>query len=608
MGGRTTRMPVASIITLFVLICFLAILLESTRYGLDMTDQSFVLYGLANPQADVAFSGFGWLFSPLGALFDHSTIAYRIMAIVLNVLAMAYLVSTVSTYVSRRFGMQLPRVLALSLGIALAAIERAMLTDLHYNTVMNSGVVLLAGATLRASVQRPGEEFKGWHFLAVICGTVLALHARSVSGLAICLGIGVIAVPVLRLVGLVPSFRSQSFLLLGLPVGLLLAVLSGLWLGNLEGLFETQSAIAAASGGIDTYLTVYQSGLLTLLTIAKQQSLTLAAMAVALAAAFAVLRFGQVGTLSRITRLPASIFTIQNAFSALMVGWTVVLILYLPWSRHQATGVMWLTGLIAGFAFALVLADKKRFSDRPSQLAFFVLVGTLLLLPFLSTLGSSVSLLNAVAFHLGPLGVLIALPISQPRGSDINQFGHWFIIPGLAMVCMCVLFARENAAYRTPGPIHQTQTVMLTSPPMHRGLLVDNETATHLRQLNAMLDDSDINRDTDRLVALYRSPGSVLGANMRTVGSVWTFDHVPDEDFNCPLIRRGLAASQPRLLVLATTDISAAMRICFADAGYGDTADWKRLGCIVQSPSFRGSPSAADEACLFDAGQPAGRN
>lgn len=228
-----------------------AVLITSFFYGFEATDEAYYLYNLLYPSSEVAFSPFAWQISPLGALFGHHIVGYRVLALLATWFSYAYLACAAARVYSNRLALRLPLPFALFAACAIGTIHVAWLPTYSYNTSQGFGVTIISAGFLRvlAGSERGKFGVPHWHILTVALGMTASILARTVMGVAIGVSVVLVALPTLRALGLLERWRDAGWYVAALLFGMLLVIPISFAVGDPAGLFATQNIMWQAGGG-----------------------------------------------------------------------------------------------------------------------------------------------------------------------------------------------------------------------------------------------------------------------------------------------------------------------------------------------------------------------
>ncbi len=565
-------------------------LLQSFQYGFDLTDKSYALYNLKYPKNEVAFSGFSWLFSPLGQLFGHHIVGYRILGLILGASCATYLTACIANVLHTRLQLELPFAMAASLSIALSSLHQALIPSFSYNDVMMDGVLLIAGACI--SVLGHGRLLHSvrWHFVALTIGVTFVLHARSVTGLALVVAIALFAIPAGRYLRLIERDHSLTWLYAGLAAGAITAFATAFWLGNPVGLYHTQKLMLSVGGGVPLYFDTFVQAKNSLRSYASSHWLALIAASVSI---FLIQRKKNI-VASTLAALPV-VIVVANHIANFNGDWRVI-----------ACGYLY-AGLAASTVFLVKILNADRWSENNDSLQVAVVVVLLLLLlPLAGAAGTSNNVIKIAALNLAPIGILLALPFCRDigrnedcvssQGKEIGATLIAFIL--LSGITYQALRLRENFSYRVKSPLHTFQTTALTEPVELRGLRVTPEVYNHMSQLVALVRESGYVTADTRALSIYRSPGSVIATGLKALGPPWLFNHVDDAKFNCRLIEQALNSAPSRLLLLVHQEIREELIDCLKGFGFPARESWRLISCVaLTAEAVR---NLAAQTCVYE--------
>lgn len=251
---------------------------------------------------------------------------------------------------------------------------------------------------------------------------------------------------------------------------------------------------------------------------------------------------------------------------------------------------------------ATATTQRKAFK---SAAASAVLTLTLLLSPFAVAFGSSNNIVGQSIFGLGSIGVLVAT--IWAKGSDEERhLNNWWRYVGFGLsliaalaIAVQVVWLRRNYPYRTAPPLGWAQTEVLSAPPVLRGLRVTPAVKAHIEAVAALLQEQKLDPERTRILAMYRSPGTVLASGLESLGPPWMFDHLSDAAFNCKLIELALPEAPSQLVVVLHSDPRPELVRCLAEFGFRSPQGWWPLGCVPQTTAAESTLRRNAEACLF---------
>jgi hypothetical protein len=575
-------------------------LLFLMAFGFDLTDESFYLYHLSHPRAQAPFSVFGYLASPFGALFGHNILFYRWLALSATAAATSYYAVNAVALMREQLNVDIPVVWAVSFALVLAAFHQALMATLSYNTVMTIGTLLVVGGLFRLADGRPITETRfgvGSHVAAVALGTACALLARSISGVGLTLGIIIVVLPTARALGLLSSGRNVLWFIGSIAIGYCIAAVAIASNGTWTDLVATQTLMGTTSDGLAMYLRVYSKSFSEFGSFLGRYWLLLA-FAIGIGE---ILRLWKFGATAFGSFLPVAI-----CLCGFLTSWTPVPKVIA--SIVISVAIVALCSTVPRLLKNLVALDTRPGFNR--QIAALAIIATIFVTPLLASIGTAAGLIPHVIYTLGPLGILLALPIATledkgkaPKGipsaaspAIFPLMVRYAVLAGLASG---VIWQREYGAYRTAVPLVELNTQVLKAPSIVRGLRVAPEVGAHLEGLAKIAGQLGFNADSARALSLYRSPGSILALELPAMGPPWTFTHIPDASFNCPLIERGNIGNWTQAVIVLHSEPRPEMLSCLQSFGLQPRSLWTAVGCAPPTTSRDKSVERNPESCVF---------
>jgi len=492
-----------------------------TRY-FDLTDEGLMLHLLMFGSESPFVTTFHILFHPVGTVFGHSLLLYRILHLLLVLLAAA-----AGSYVLWRHGQDEAGAsaadgfsfTALGAGVAVAFAFPGHPT-LWYTGVTFIGATLWAAGILGAASPGTGRHRSAWAFLGA-AGAFLAYTGKFPSGALM----GLMGMAILPL--LMRLWRTRQRRPVTVYAVAVVLLIGGWTLVHLTYFLDALEALQAAlrsshSHWMSRLPDAKESGKLLLLTAAFGSLIRAALASPALAASAAI---------------------------------TCVLLFGGAWAlQPRMLGCLAFSACLGGLLATLAATARGRHRHRHRH---WPVIALLTFSVVASTLGTGNQLLEMFGWGALPLAALV--PYSLWQGLRRRRLAFPLLLAWVAGLC---LFAavRLNVARSYRSGAWRANTAACDNPLFH-GVRMLPDVAALCDAVPQALDDLGFAPRHDRVLAYPDLPGLAAAAGARTYGAAWLFTRYPSIDaYNLPYMRNTPMEAPARLWMVLGDDLSPALR------------------------------------------------
>lgn len=498
-----------------------------SRYGLDLTDESFYLVWISDPfNYRASVTQFGFIYHPLYELLDGNIAALRQANILIN-FCLAWVLCNV--YLKTVFETQaLDTVRRLIISAALATTSLLLfshwLTTPSYNSLALQALLITANGLLLADKIISRTSITGWLLIGI--GGWLAFMAKPATAAALSMFVGVYL--------LLGGKLHTRFLVISLVTAIGLLVISALTIDGSISIF-----IERLKGGMENIKTLGSGH--TISQILRLDTFHLNYNEKILLVASSVL----IASSAYLSYVQNHVGTMLSVLFALLTLGMIFGFNQKPLYASFFQGILIWSAPFAFIMIEMVVCRIKGLLQitLPQWAVAFIF----LVFPYVYAFGSNINYWY-VGAHAGIFWVLAGLVVLSPIVPD-RKFPVLLLSLGLAVQLITVSLVQTaiQSPYRQPQPLHDNNYKLEIGKP-GSSLVLSKGFGQYFVEAIDVAKQAGFKKGTPMIDLTGQSPGILYALGAINIGQAWTIGGYPGSDARAVAMLKKVACEE-----LATT-------------------------------------------------------